>query len=218
MRNKSRKRSTASNVSFAPASGGVAQNRRMGADRPPSTTGPRVRPSSRCCSNEPLRPSTQQGWHGACVGLSALRVRRSVLSALLTVSGVVLGPVEDPMHYALLMVSWLMVTGVAWAQVPVTARPQEMVFSQTEVELADAKRFAELTGSLRQYGELDTDTGTTPGCWLSSSGWRSLPVRWRPRRQVWLGRCTRQRIRTLMEYQWREESCSLACRSFVVCG
>ena len=61
------------------------------------------------------------------------------------------------MHYGLLMLSWLALTGYAWGQVPVTARPQEMVFSQTEVELADAKRFAELTGNLRQYGELDTD-------------------------------------------------------------
>ena len=33
-----------------------------------------------------------------------------------------------------------------------------MVFSQTEVELGEAKRFAALTSNLRQYGELDTDS------------------------------------------------------------
>jgi predicted Zn-dependent protease len=59
------------------------------------------------------------------------------------------------MHYGLLMASWLI--GAVWGEVPVTERPQEMVFSQTEVELAEAKRFAALTRDLRQYGELDTD-------------------------------------------------------------
>ena len=62
------------------------------------------------------------------------------------------------MRYGLLMVSWLSLTGAAWGEVPVTARPQEMVFSQAEVELAEAKRFAALTRNLRQYGELDTDS------------------------------------------------------------
>ena len=61
------------------------------------------------------------------------------------------------MHYGLLMVSWLTLTGSAWGEVPVTARPQEMVFSQTEVELAEAAQFSALTRHLRQYGELDTD-------------------------------------------------------------
>jgi len=62
------------------------------------------------------------------------------------------------MRYGSLLVSWLSLMGTAWGEVPVTARPQEMVFSQTEVELADAKRYAGLTSRLRQYGELDTDT------------------------------------------------------------
>lgn len=64
------------------------------------------------------------------------------------------------MRFGLLIVSWLSVTGSAWGEVPVTARPQEMVFSQTEVEIAAATRFAALTGNLRQNGELDTDPVT----------------------------------------------------------
>ncbi len=61
------------------------------------------------------------------------------------------------MRYSLLIMSWLSLIGAAWGQVPVTARPQEMVFSHAEVELAEAKRFAGLTGTLRQNGELDAD-------------------------------------------------------------
>jgi predicted Zn-dependent protease len=62
------------------------------------------------------------------------------------------------MRYGSWMVSWLCLTGAAQAEVPVTARPQEMVFSQSEVESAEARRFAGMTSQLRQYGELDTDS------------------------------------------------------------
>ena len=121
------------------------------------------------------------------------------------------------MHYGLLMVSWLSLTGSAWSQVPVTARPQEMVFSETEVELAEAAQFSALTAIFVSMANWTPTRRTMPACWLSSNGWQSLPVRWCPRRRARLGRCTRQRTRTLMEYQWREESCLLAYRSFMVC-
>jgi predicted Zn-dependent protease len=61
------------------------------------------------------------------------------------------------MRYGSLMVCWLVLTGTAWGDVPVTARPQVFVFSQSEVELAESKRFAGLTNEFRLYGELDTD-------------------------------------------------------------
>jgi predicted Zn-dependent protease len=40
------------------------------------------------------------------------------------------------MRYGPLAVSWLLLTGSALGEIPVTARPQAMVFSQTEIELA----------------------------------------------------------------------------------
>jgi predicted Zn-dependent protease len=51
--------------------------------------------------------------------------------------------------------------GAASGEVPVTGRPQAMVFDPTEIERADAARYAELTDRLRQYGELDTDPEAT---------------------------------------------------------
>jgi len=61
------------------------------------------------------------------------------------------------MRGAALIAFWFGLVGTAGADVPVTGRPQQMVFNPNEVEQAEARRFAQITGQLRRFGDLDPD-------------------------------------------------------------